>query len=47
MLKHGLDRLPAPKPAAAEPQQLALSHENVRGGDYYHPQEGGDPDHAH
>ncbi len=47
MLKHGLDRLPASKPAAAEPQQLALSHENVRGGDYYHPQEGGDPDHAH
>ncbi len=47
MLKHGLDRLPLPASAAsASPQQLALAHENVRGGDYYHSEEG-DPPHAH
>jgi hypothetical protein len=27
------------------PAQIPLPHENVRGGDYYHPQTG-DPDHA-
>ena len=47
MLKHGLDRLPPPTAAASTPpQQLALSHENVRGSDYYHSEEG-DPPHAH
>jgi transposase len=45
MLKHGLDRLPLPAPSTPA-QQLALSHENVRGGDYYHSEEG-DPPHAH
>jgi len=47
MLKHGLDRQPLPASAASTtPQQLALAHENVRGGDYYHSEEG-DPPHAH
>jgi transposase len=34
ILKHGLDRL-APVDAS-EPKQLSLTHENVRGRDYYH-----------
>jgi len=47
MLKHGLDRLPPPTASASTPpQQLPLSHENVRGSDYYHSEEG-DPPHAH
>ena len=47
MLKHGLDRLPPPAATASTPpQQLPLSHENVRGRDYYHSEEG-DPPHAH
>jgi transposase len=47
MLQHGLDRLPPPASAtlSTPPQQLVLSHENVRGGDYYHSEEG-DPPHA-
>jgi transposase len=43
MLKHGLDRVP-PQDEAKAPQQLPLAHENVRGGDYYHPKEGDSPD---
>jgi transposase len=48
MLRHGLDRQPlaAPSTAGAAPRQLALSHENVRGGAYYHSEEEGDPPHA-
>jgi len=34
ILKNGLDRLPLP--AADEPVAPPVSHENVRGGDYYH-----------
>jgi transposase len=34
MLKNNLDRLPLPEPAA--PSQLPLSHENIRGPEYYH-----------
>ena len=44
ILQHGLDRVPAKTPSPA-PAQLALSHENVRGADYYQPQTG-DSDHA-
>jgi len=34
ILKNGLDRVPLPKPAPTQ-RALPLSHENVRGGDYY------------
>jgi hypothetical protein len=34
ILKNGLDREPIAA-KTSEPQQLALTHENVRGGEYY------------
>jgi transposase len=34
ILKNGLDRVPLPK-AEPETKPLPLTHENVRGGDYY------------
>ena len=34
ILKNGLDRVPLPE-AEPETQTLPLTHENVRGGDYY------------
>jgi len=34
ILKNGLDRVPLPKPAPTQ-SALPLTHENVRGGDYY------------
>jgi len=45
ILQHGLDRLPTPNATPSVPAQIPLPHENVRGGDYYHPQTG-DPEHA-
>jgi transposase len=35
ILKNGLDGVPLPKPAPTQ-SALPLTHENVRGGDYYH-----------
>ncbi len=35
ILKNGLDREPLPESEASQPR-LPLTHENVRGGDYYH-----------
>jgi transposase len=49
MLRRGLDRQPLPTtPAspAASARQLTLTHENVRGGDYYRSKEEGDPPYA-
>jgi transposase len=42
ILKHGLDQQPLPTPPS--PPAPPVTHENVRGADYYHPAEKEDPD---
>jgi len=36
ILKHGLDRLPTKSPSPSTPSPAPVSHENIRGEDYYH-----------